>query len=292
MEYADAQFDDARLAMMLVRSAVDHGAVATNYTAVTGYLRGDDGRVQGVRVREETSGEEFDVHARAVILAGGVWTQEQQELAGADGGLEVLASKGAHITVPRDRIRADAATGVITKTEKSVLFLIPWDEYWVIGTTDTPWAEDVAHPATTADDIDYILEHANAVLKEDLTRDDVIATYAGLRPLLQPVTGSDGGSTKISREHTVTEVAPASPPWPAASGPRTGPWPRTSWTSWCARPTRPVPASPSASPCSAASATRRSRRRRTASPPTTAWTRPAWTGSCSVTAPSCAMCST
>ncbi|NYM26761.1 glycerol-3-phosphate dehydrogenase, partial [Salmonella enterica subsp. enterica serovar Typhimurium] len=86
-------------------------------------------------------------------------TQEQQELAGADGGLEVLASKGAHITVPRDRIRADAATGVITKTEKSVLFLIPWDEYWVIGTTDTPWAEDVAHPATTADDIDYILEH-------------------------------------------------------------------------------------------------------------------------------------
>ena len=208
VEYADAQFDDARLAMMLVRSAVDHGAVAANYTAVTGYLRGDDGRVQGVRVREETSGEEFDVHARAVILAGGVWTQEQQELAGADGGLEVLASKGAHITVPRDRIRADAATGVITKTEKSVLFLIPWDEYWVIGTTDTPWAEDVAHPAATADDIDYILEHANAVLKEDLTRDDVVATYAGLRPLLQPVTGSDGGSTKISREHTVTEVAP------------------------------------------------------------------------------------
>lgn len=70
MEYADAQFDDARLAMMLVRSAVDHGAVAANYTAVTDYLRGDDGRVHGVRVREETSGEEFDVHARAVILAG------------------------------------------------------------------------------------------------------------------------------------------------------------------------------------------------------------------------------
>ena len=84
---ADARFDDARLAMMVVRSAVDHGAVAANYTAVTGYLRGDDGRVQGVRVREETSGEEFDVHARAVILAGGVWTQEQQELAEADGGL-------------------------------------------------------------------------------------------------------------------------------------------------------------------------------------------------------------
>lgn len=209
VEYADAQFDDARLAMMLVRSAVDHGALAANYTRVVGYLKDDDGRVRGARVREELTGEEFDVHARATILAGGVWTQEQQELAEAEGGLEVLASKGVHITVPKERIEADPRTGVITKTEKSVLFLIPWDEYWVIGTTDTPWEEDVAHPAATAEDVDYVLEHANEILKEDLTRDDVIAAYAGLRPLLQPVrTADDGGSTKISREHTVTEVAP------------------------------------------------------------------------------------
>lgn len=209
VEYADAQFDDARLAMMLVRSAVDHGALAANYTKVVDYLRDGDGRVCGARLREEVTGEEFDVHARSTILAGGVWTQEQQDLAEAEGGLEVLASKGVHITVPKERIEADPHTGVITKTEKSVLFLIPWDEYWVIGTTDTPWKEDVAHPAATADDIDYVIEHANAILKQDLTRDDVIATYAGLRPLLQPVkTSDDGGSTKISREHTVTEVTP------------------------------------------------------------------------------------
>jgi glycerol-3-phosphate dehydrogenase len=209
VEYADAQFDDARLAMMLVRSAVDHGALAANYTQVVGYLKDDDGRVTGARVREELTGEEFDVHARATILAGGVWTGQQQDLAGAEGGLEVLASKGVHITVAKDRIEADPHTGVITKTEKSVLFVIPWDEYWVIGTTDTPWRQDVAHPAATADDIDYVIEHANAILKQDLTREDVIATYAGLRPLLQPVkSADDGGSTKISREHTVTEVTP------------------------------------------------------------------------------------
>lgn len=207
VEYADAQFDDARLAMMLVRSAVDHGAAAANYTSVVDYLHGEGGRIVGVRVREELTGEEFEVHARATILAGGVWTQEQQELAEVDGGLEVLASKGVHVTVAKDRISADPTTGVITKTEKSVLFLIPWDEYWVIGTTDTPWRQDVRHPAATAADVDYVLEHANAILKEDLTRDDVIATYAGLRPLLQPLKGGEG-SAKVSREHTVTELAP------------------------------------------------------------------------------------
>lgn len=209
VEYADAQFDDARLAMMLVRSAVDQGALAANYTKVVGYLRDEEDRVCGARLREELTGDEFDVHARATILAGGVWTQEQQELAEADGGLEVLASKGVHITVPKERIEADPHTGVITKTEKSVLFLIPWDEYWVIGTTDTPWKEDVEHPAATSEDIDYVIEQANEILKQDLTRDDVMATYAGLRPLLQPVkTSDDSGSTKISREHTVTEVTP------------------------------------------------------------------------------------
>ncbi|MBR7503676.1 glycerol-3-phosphate dehydrogenase, partial [Mycobacterium tuberculosis] len=88
------------------------------------------------------------------ILAGGVWTEQQQDLAKADAGLKVLASKGIHITVDQDKIKADPDTGIISKTEKSVLFVIPWDGYWVIGTTDTPWKEDVAAPVATSDDID------------------------------------------------------------------------------------------------------------------------------------------
>src|SRR5699024_8243279 len=131
--------------------------------------------------------EDCDVHARETILADGVWTQEQQELAGADAGLEVLASKGIHITVARERIPALPDTGIITHTEKSVLFTIPWDEYWVIGTTDTPWAQDPRDVGATSDDIAYVIDHANAVLKEDLRREDVIGVYSGLRPLLQPV---------------------------------------------------------------------------------------------------------
>ncbi|MCS6711533.1 glycerol-3-phosphate dehydrogenase/oxidase [Brachybacterium sp. EF45031] len=207
LEYYDAQFDDARMAMMLARSAVQYGAAVATYTRVIDYLHEGE-RVVGARVRDEESGREFDVHARATILAGGVWTQEQQELAGASAGLEVLASKGIHIVVPKDAIRADDATGVITQTEKSVLFLIPWDEYWVIGTTDTPWTHDVAHPVATGEDIDYVLEHANAVLDHPLTRDDVIGVYVGLRPLLQPVKKDGAASTKVSREHTVMQVKP------------------------------------------------------------------------------------
>src|SRR5699024_5735408 len=132
LEYYDAQMDDARFVMMLVRSAAQHDAAAANYTTVVDYLR-EGTRVIGARGRHDGTGEEFAVHARQTILAGGVWTQEQLELAGADSGLEVLASKGIHVTVARERIPAVPDTGIITQTEKSVLFIIPWDEYWVIG---------------------------------------------------------------------------------------------------------------------------------------------------------------
>ena len=210
IEYFDAQMDDARFVLMLVRSAVEHGTAAASYTRVIDYLREEGGgeTVTGARVRDETTGEEIEVHARATILAGGVWTGEQQDLVGSDQGLEVLASKGVHIVVPRERITAETDVGIITQTEKSVLFIIPWDEYWVIGTTDTSWTADPAGVTTTSDDIDYVLEHANDVLESDLTRADITGTYAGLRPLLQPVKGSESGSAKVSREHTVMQVAP------------------------------------------------------------------------------------
>ncbi|WP_331715629.1 glycerol-3-phosphate dehydrogenase/oxidase [Tessaracoccus coleopterorum] len=89
-----------------------------------------------------------------------------------------------------------------------MLFIIPWQHYWVIGTTDTAWHEQLKHPVPTSADIDYVLAHANEVLAENLTRDDIIGTYAGLRPLLQPKVLDESKSTKVSREHTVTEVIP------------------------------------------------------------------------------------
>lgn len=208
LEYYDAKVDDARFVMTLVRSAVSYGAAAANHVSVIDYLHDGD-QVTGVRARDELTGTEFDIHAKSTILAGGVWTEEQQDLANADAGLKVLASKGVHITVAQDKIKADPGTGIISKTEKSVLFVIPWEGYWVIGTTDTPWNEDVDVPVATENDIDYLLEHANAILADKLTRDDIIGVYSGLRPLLQPVVKEGQASTKVSREHTVMEVEPA-----------------------------------------------------------------------------------
>ncbi|WP_026926397.1 glycerol-3-phosphate dehydrogenase/oxidase [Granulicoccus phenolivorans] len=204
IRFYDARVDDARLVIDLVRTASGYGAYAASRTQLVEVTRGADGRVDGAVIEDLTSGEQRRVRASRVILATGVWTEETQALAG-EQGLSVLASKGIHLLFPKDRIKG--STGLFLRTEKSVLFIIPWQRYWVIGTTDTPWDEPVRHPVPTSADIDYVLEHANAVLSSDLTRADIIGTYAGLRPLLQP-TAAKGSSAKVSREHTVLEVAP------------------------------------------------------------------------------------
>lgn len=206
MEYYDAKVDDARLVVTLVRTAVQYGALAANRTAVVGFTKDPSGRVIGATVRDLETGVDRTIRAKNIINATGVWTEQTQKLAGTGGGLKVLASKGIHIVVPRDRIQADA--GMFLRTEKSVLFMIPWPNGWMIGTTDTAWHEQLRHPVPTSTDIDYLLEQANKVLADKLTRDDIIGTWAGLRPLLQPGTLDDSKSAKVSREHTVTQAAP------------------------------------------------------------------------------------
>lgn len=207
MVYYDARVDDARLVLTLVRSAVDYGAYAANRTQVTSISKDSTGRVNGATLHDLETDREYHVKCRAIINATGVWTEETEAMGGSDAGLQVLASKGIHIVVPKDRIKG--STGMFVRTEKSVLFIIPWKRYWIIGTTDTKYTEDLRHPVANRADVDYILEQTNKVLSPPLTRDDVIGTYAGLRPLLQPGTKGDGSqSTKVSREHTVTEAAP------------------------------------------------------------------------------------
>lgn len=206
IRFYDARVDDARLVLDVVRTAVGHGALAASRTEVTELITSPTGRVEGARITDLETGTERTVQAAHVINATGVWTEETQKLGGSDAGLKVLASKGVHIVVPKDRIHAE--TGIFLRTEKSVLFIIPWQRYWIIGTTDTPYTEELERPVATAEDIDYILEHANAILDKPLAREDIIGTYAGLRPLLQPATKGEAQSTKVSREHTVIQVAP------------------------------------------------------------------------------------
>ncbi|WP_307870408.1 glycerol-3-phosphate dehydrogenase [Saccharopolyspora endophytica] len=202
IRYYDAQADDARHTMTVARTAARYGAVVMTSTQVTGFLREAD-RIAGVKVRDVETAEEVEVRAHAVINATGVWTDELQKLSGGRGRFRVRSSKGVHIVVPRDRIVAE--TGMILRTEKSVLFVIPWGNHWIIGTTDTDWHLDLAHPSATKADIDYLLEHVNSVLATPLTHDDIEGVYAGLRPLLA---GESEESSKLSREHAVARVAP------------------------------------------------------------------------------------
>jgi glycerol-3-phosphate dehydrogenase len=206
VQYYDASVDDARLVLTVLRTAVGYGALAASRTQVVELTRGGTSRVTGAVLRDLETGRQLTVKAAEIINATGVWTEETEALSGAEGGLHVLASKGIHIVVPRDRIQGKV--GLILQTEKSVLFIIPWSRYWIIGTTDTPWQQELQHPVATSADIDYVLEHANAVLASPLTREDIIGTWAGLRPLLQPGTKEGTSSAKVSREHTTASPVP------------------------------------------------------------------------------------
>jgi glycerol-3-phosphate dehydrogenase len=202
IQYWDAQEDDARFTMTVVRTAVSFGALAANRAKVTGFLRQGE-RVAGARVTDQETGAEFEVRAKQVINATGVWTDDTQAMADTRGQFHVRASKGIHLVVPRDRL--PSSTGLILRTEKSVLFVIPWGRHWIIGTTDTDWHLAKDHPAATAQDIDYLLEHINSVINSPLTREDVEGVYAGLRPLLS---GEEESTSKLSREHVVGHPVP------------------------------------------------------------------------------------
>jgi glycerol-3-phosphate dehydrogenase len=202
IRYYDAQTDDARHTLTVARTAAHYGATVLNSAEVVSFVHAG-GRVVGARVRDVETGDEVEVRSEVVVNATGVWTDDLQTLVGGRGRFHVRASKGVHIVVPRDRINGE--TGLILRTEKSVLFVIPWGSHWIVGTTDTDWDLDKAHPAASRADIDYILEHVNEVLSVALTHDDITGVYAGLRPLLS---GESESTSQLSREHAVARPMP------------------------------------------------------------------------------------
>jgi glycerol-3-phosphate dehydrogenase len=202
LTYWDAQVDDARFVSSLARTASFYGANVASRVRVEGFLKVGE-RVVGVEAHDLETDERFEIRARQVVNATGVWTDDTQAMVGERGQFKVRASKGVHLVVPRDRFQSKL--GLLLRTEKSVLFVIPWGRHWLIGTTDTDWNLDKAHPAATAADIDYLLEKVNAVLAVPLTRADVEGVYAGLRPLLA---GESEETSKLSREHIVAHSVP------------------------------------------------------------------------------------
>lgn len=202
VRYYDAQADDARHTLTVVRTAARYGAVVRSSTQAVGFERESD-RVVGVRVRDTEDGRETVVRAGVVLNCTGVWTDQIQAMSGGRGRFKVRASKGVHVVVAREKIVGDA--GLILRTPTSVLFVIPWKNHWLIGTTDTDWELDLAHPAATRSDIDYLLDRVNEVLVSPLTHDDIEGVFAGLRPLLA---GESEETSALSREHAVARVVP------------------------------------------------------------------------------------
>ncbi|AWV47539.1 glycerol-3-phosphate dehydrogenase [Mycobacterium leprae Kyoto-2] len=197
IRYYDTVVDDARHTLTVARTAAHYGAVVRCSTQVVALLREGD-RVIGVRVRDSEDGAVTEIRGHVVVNATGVWTDEIQALSKQRGRFQVRVSKGVHVVVPRDRIVSDVA--MILRTKKSVMFIIPWGNHWIIGTTDTDWNLDLAHPAATKADIDYILQTVNTVLATPLTHADIDGVYAGLRPLLA---GESDDTSKLTREHAV-----------------------------------------------------------------------------------------
>jgi glycerol-3-phosphate dehydrogenase len=195
--YHDAMADDARLALAVVRTALDRGAAAVTRVRATGPIH-DGGRIAGVTARDLVSGESLEIRAPRVLDAIGVWSSRPDRPFGG-GDLSVLPSRGSHIVVPRERLPVRG--GITLRVPGKVVFMVPWPRHWLIGTTDAPYRGPVDHPAASGQEVDEIIDTVDRAMDVGLTRGDVVGTFAGLRPLIAP---SDAGSTvKVSREHRV-----------------------------------------------------------------------------------------
>lgn len=202
VRYYDTLVDDARHTMTVLRTAAEFGATIRTSTQVVGFEKEGE-RVVGAQIVDSDTGRRTTLRGSAFINATGVWSDELEKLAGVEGKFSVHTSKGVHIVVPKSCLEADAALCFVT--EKSVLFVIPWGEYWIIGTTDTDWTLNLADPAATRADVDYILEHVNAKVRRPIGYEDIVGVFSGLRPLVE---GSSDSTTNLSRNHAVARVAP------------------------------------------------------------------------------------
>ena len=206
VKYWDGQFDDARLALTLARTAAAHGALLVNYCEAVELIH-EAGRVAGVRVRDTESGQALDVRAKCVVNATGVWVDALRQQDGQALGRVtkpiVAPSQGVHLVVDREFLPGNHALMVPKTADGRVLFAVPWLGKVILGTTDTPRKDLAREPEPFAEEIAFILNESARYLKRAPRREDVRSMWVGLRPLVKPPE-DDGGNTKsISREHTV-----------------------------------------------------------------------------------------
>jgi glycerol-3-phosphate dehydrogenase len=197
--YSDGVEDDARYTLAVARTAQAAGGVAVTRVRATGMRTdGTFGVIEALEAEDLATGAALRIPTKAIVDASGVWAaQPDHPFRGRS--MHILPSRGAHLVVPRDRI--PNKTGLTIRVPGKVVFLVPWPDFWLIGTTDAPFEGPPEHASAAGWEIDRLLDTVNATMDVDLTRDDVVGTYAGLRPLIAP---SDGSTVKASREHRVT----------------------------------------------------------------------------------------
>jgi glycerol-3-phosphate dehydrogenase len=195
-EYYDAQADDARLTLTIARTAVlDHGAVAANYAGVTGLLKDASGQIVGAHAGD------IDVRAKVVVNATGVWSDHIRVMDEGAQSATLRPAKGIHLSVPWERVRCDIAVVIPVLKDKRSIFVVPWGDRVYVGTTDTDYEGSLDDPVCTSDDVRYLLDAVNRFLTHSLTTDDVLGTWAGLRPLVRDARSER--TADLSRRHSV-----------------------------------------------------------------------------------------
>jgi glycerol-3-phosphate dehydrogenase len=197
--YYDGQFDDARLLIHLAMTAADHGAALLNYCPATGLIRDAEGYINGLTARDAFSGEDFTLHARVVVNATGVFTDQIRRMADPTVDPIMVTSQGIHLVFDRSFLRGETALMVPKTSDGRVLFVIPWHGHAVAGTTDTPVDAPCLEPRPLEEEIEFVLETAGRFFVRPPSRADILAVFVGLRPLVK----GDGKTSALSRDHVI-----------------------------------------------------------------------------------------
>lgn len=203
VQYYDGQFDDARLAISLARTAADRGAVLANYVAARGLVK-EGGRLSGVELEDVETGRQFTVRARCVVNATGIFVDGVRQMDEATAPEMVAVSQGVHLVLPRRFLPGEAALMVPKTADGRVLFAVPWHKHLVLGTTDTPVDGAALEPRALAEEIEFLLTHAEKYLEQAPRPGEVCSIFAGQRPLVRKLGDhGDGPTSAISRDHTI-----------------------------------------------------------------------------------------
>lgn len=199
IQYYDVRMDDARHTMTVARSAAALGAHIITRAPVVDFLRAGP-RITGVIVADELTGERHEIRAKVVVNAAGAWSSDLQQKAGVHS-FDVQPSKGVHLLLRKSAIDSD--TGILARASDSVIIARRWWDYWLVGTTDTPWDWERGTPVPEKQDIDYLLTELNRFLSRKVGPQDILGVYAGVRPLLKPVGDDSDATSALSRDHSI-----------------------------------------------------------------------------------------